>query len=562
MARLIPKVAIDEIALKPERDVARALVEQLPDDCIVYHSHPWLRAERNDRDGTVTLHEGETDFVVVSPKFGLLILEVKGGDIVYESSDRGWFRKLGGGRLKAIKDPFEQARCNTHALEDRIRTESFPGLEHLPCPYGYAVVFPDCIYSGKAPPGADTSLILSATDLPRLADRLMTVLGKWRRSSKPVPLTKGQLDGIVKAISPVFQLLPVLFRQVEEQEQRLFRLTEEQIRLLDFLSNYDRAAIQGVAGSGKTLLARAQAQRFADLGKQTLFVCYNKALAEWLRSSMPERYASSITVRHFHGLCSDWCRRAKLPFHPSDDDGDQFWKHKASDLLGQAVDRLPWRFDAVVVDEGQDFYSDWWFPLELINRQGDAGPFYVFYDPAQNLFVSEDLAIPDLGKPFELPTNCRNTKNIASLCSKIRRVPIRTRPNAPEGVVCDVQVAPHGDAQRRLCHEYLSDWIGNGKLKPSQVAILGPRDKANSSLAQQNSIGRISLTGDPQRWQANEGVLYATVRSFKGLEADAVIMVDVVKPDSVAYFKTSDFYVGCSRAKHLLAVLAMEQNVV
>ena len=41
MAHLIPTLSIEEIDNKPERDVARALVEQLPNHVIVYHSvHP------------------------------------------------------------------------------------------------------------------------------------------------------------------------------------------------------------------------------------------------------------------------------------------------------------------------------------------------------------------------------------------------------------------------------------------------------------------------------------------------------------------------------------------
>lgn len=40
MARLIPKVSAKEIQVKPERDVASALTERLPEECIVYHSYP------------------------------------------------------------------------------------------------------------------------------------------------------------------------------------------------------------------------------------------------------------------------------------------------------------------------------------------------------------------------------------------------------------------------------------------------------------------------------------------------------------------------------------------
>ena len=94
MARLIPKIDPKEIALKPERDVACALIEQLPQDCIVYHSYPWLRADRNDRNSKITLREGEADFVVILPSLGFLILEVKGGAIQYDSENHTWYRQF------------------------------------------------------------------------------------------------------------------------------------------------------------------------------------------------------------------------------------------------------------------------------------------------------------------------------------------------------------------------------------------------------------------------------------------------------------------------------------
>ena len=53
MARLIPKVEVKEIAVKSERDTARFLVDQLPNDCVIYHSYPWLKTDRNDRADVV-----------------------------------------------------------------------------------------------------------------------------------------------------------------------------------------------------------------------------------------------------------------------------------------------------------------------------------------------------------------------------------------------------------------------------------------------------------------------------------------------------------------------------
>jgi hypothetical protein len=557
MARLIPKVAVSDIALKPERDVARQLVALLPDECVVYHSYPWLKSDRNDRDRKTTLREGEADFVVVIPSHGLLVLEVKGGTIDYQSDNRGWHRRLDGGGRKDIQDPFEQARRNAHFLAAEIRDKGYRGADKLPFAFGYAVVFPDCEFLGPAPPGAELAILLTTRDLPHLDRRLGDALRQWSRSTAPQRLDKLDLEAIQRAISPSFQLLPVLFRQIEEQEERLFRLTEDQLRLLDFLSHHERAAIEGVAGSGKTLLARAQVQRFADAGRKTLLVCYNRALAEWLRTTIPETYADRVTVLHFHALCNEWCKKAGIRFSPPGANADRFWNEEAAYLLLEAIDQVPDRFDAVVVDEGQDFPPDWWSSLEQINSDGGRGSFYVFYDPAQNLFVEGQFTLPDLGKPFQLATNCRNTRKIAATCGEIIGRSVATRQDAPEGVETGEVTAATPDEQRRVAQALLHEWIGKGGLKMSQVAILSPLRYNRSSIAGLTG-GKFPLTEDLGNWRAGRSVLFSTIRAFKGLEADAVILMDLPKPDSVDHFTRSDYYVACSRAKHLLAILHKE----
>ncbi len=204
MARLIPKISVEDISVKPERDVARALVSQLEQDCIIYHSYPWLRVERNDVKRNIMLNEGETDFVVVDPTYGILIIEVKGGNVDYDAQVHKWYRLLNNGNNKEIKDPFSQARKGMHFLKDQILKYTFPGESQLPCAFGYAVVFPDCEYNGAAPPGSDKCIILSASDMPFLSKRLRAVLNKWNRLPKPRRLNKEQLDGILKGLSPSF----------------------------------------------------------------------------------------------------------------------------------------------------------------------------------------------------------------------------------------------------------------------------------------------------------------------------------------------------------------------
>jgi len=553
MARLIPKVEIDDISVKSERDVARYLVSLLPDDCIIYHSYPWLRADRNDR-GNTTIKEGETDFVILVPSHGMLVLEVKGGAIDYDAGGRQWNRVLTGGRLKPIQDPFEQANRNTHYLEKEIKRKGYQGANRLPFGFGYAVVFPDCEYSGHTPPGSEPAIIFSASDLPFLDRKIKNALTQWIRKDQPVLLSKDDMGKIQQAISPSFNLLPVLFRKVAEQEEKLFRLTNDQKQLLVFLGEKKRACINGVAGSGKTMLAQAQAEKFANDGLSTLLVCYNKTLAKWINDSIDLSYKDKITVKHFHGLCYDWCKKAHIPFNPSFDNSDEFWKETAPELLIEAIDMVDQKFDAVIVDEGQDFYPNWWVPLEMINNEDEKGTMYVFFDPNQNLYVDQASSLPALGEPFSLPTNCRNTRLIAKHCGDILEVLVPTHDDAPIGIKPEVVLLDSEHDIKKRVERYVHDWVNKGNLKPNQIAILAPTKLSNSSLKGAIKVKGIALSDNIDDWKSGKSILFSTIKGFKGLESDAIILIDIPDSESVSFNK-SDYYVACSRAKHLLMVV-------
>lgn len=121
---------------------------------------------------------------------------------------------------------------------------------------------------------------------------------------------------------------------------------------------------------------------------------------------------------------------------------------------------------------------------------------------------------------------------------------------------------PDSTQRMHKVRQYIDEWFGQGKLKLSQIAILSPFEQSESCLANADKIGKVNLTTDLDHWRANDGVLFSTIRSFKGLEADAIVVTDVPNPESDAYFSTADLYVACSRAKHLLVILATEKCVV
>ena len=74
-----------------------------------------------------------------------------------------------------------------------------------------------------------------------------------------------------------------------------------------------------------------------------------------------------------------------------------FFQRELPEKFMELIEKHPIKFDAVIVDEGQDFKEDYWISIsELVKEDGY---FYVFYDPDQNIFKS-DLKLPDLGEPF------------------------------------------------------------------------------------------------------------------------------------------------------------------
>lgn len=149
-------------------------------------------------------------------------------------------------------------------------------------------------------------------------------------------------------------------------------------------SGYRR--IKGPAGSGKSLVLAARAAQLTAEGKDVLVVTFNITLWHYLRdlaARYPEpnrRVCSRITWCHFHEWCKRVCREANM-----EDDYKALWRERvdngdaqerdgsdeANDVLGKALPALVarafetngeriTRYDAVLVDEGQDFNLEWW----------------------------------------------------------------------------------------------------------------------------------------------------------------------------------------------------------
>ena len=556
MARLIPKINPDEIENSGERMLAKSLISQLGAEVEVYHSFRWLA--ENERG---TLDEGECDFVVLDPANGMLFIEVKGGTLRYNEKQDSWERILSNGRIRKLsKSPFDQCSRNMFKLLDRIEKERpFIGRGKLPFTFGYAVAFPHSRYEGTLPMGTHRDLVLDDSKCEDLKRSIQAVYDRWRKFPHP-PLGTPEMDGVRTALFPKFGILPVLWRQVEDQEERLRRLTDMQRQLLDFMAERKLAAICGVAGSGKTILAMAKAQELARSGMRTLFLCFNKPLKDWIKRVMQDDADDNLMVSNYHGLALHLCMKAEIEFW-NDEEGEtpaSFWSEEVPDRLMNAMSLLGEedKFDAIIVDEGQDFRELWWTSMDSLFRDPkNKGCYFVFYDPKQNVFATSASLPSELGEPFNLPVNCRNTVKIAEHCAGLIGIEPSVRDGAPAGDEPEILQSSDFKEAFRLAAKKVNEWCQSGKggLKLSQVAVLAPGSEKDLCPEKFGSVPRTTKFDD---WRKDEGVLFSSAKRFKGLEADAVVIL-CHPPEE--HDDLMEQYVARSRAKHVLVVIEVEK---
>ena len=118
-------------------------------------------------------------------------------------------------------------------------------------------------------------------------------------------------------------------------------------------------------------------------------------------------------------------------------------------------------------------------------------------------------------------------------------------------------VAASGADVIRRTRDQVQEWClrERGNLPWNKVAVLTPTEPGKEWP---KSFGNIPLTDSFDQWRAAKGVLLSTCRRFKGLEADALILAGIPKPDTKKYFTNADYYVAASRGKHLLTIIATE----
>ena len=555
MARMypdhIPQAVRDNPALDAEATVYESLRDGLSDEWMVCAWASWVHKKRD-----AGAAQGEADFILAHPEHGIVVLEVKGGIIAYDASSFAWTSTSMGETSHPIQDPIQQASRNRHHIERKLR--EVPNGLAQGVGFGYAVVFPDCaLPDGVVRAYAPRDILLPYGDLSRIGERIAEVVAYWRRPDGRVALGADGIACVTRVFANSFQMRMPLGRAIAADARRVIELTERQFGVLDGLARNRRMVVTGGAGTGKTLLAVEKATRLArDHGFRTLLTCFNRPLADHLRASVGE--VAGLDVLNFHELCADVARAAghDVPDLADPSLSNGFFRETLPGLLVDAMTTIGRRYEAIVVDEGQDFSPTDRAALELVLEDRDDTVLYVFQDETQAIY-RDARPWPERGMAsFELTENRRNTRAIHEVLARLSG-DTRTRPLGPEGRSPEYVLAERPAEQGRELSRVLHRLIRDESVPPSAIAVLVSSRRAVPDLVTNGRIGAFGVTTrhDDER----ELVLVESVTRFKGLERDVIVLVRIEPVDYCAFDPM--LYVGASRARAQLVVIGAPELI-
>ena len=526
MARFIPPRPLDFNGSAGEESVFESLA-LLPDKYVVFHSLRWVAQHETQKPRRGV---GEGDFIILDPTRGILVIEVKGGLI--RASGRRWYqtnrRDL---QEREIEDPEKQASRTVYFLIDLVSARLRPGDS---CRVFHAVWFPSHSFPRSTlPPNYVPEMVFDETTLTDPNQAIEAAFKYWEESYGVSSLSPAAEPRLISILAPEVGAAVSMHWAVDYREQEFLRLTRQQTAILDFLDDQRTATIQGGAGTGKTLVALEKARRLSARGGSVLFLCYNSALRNFLAK---HHCVPNVDFHSFHSLASSVLRNSFGSI--------EALETAFMERLTDPSFVLP--YDHVLIDEGQDFPDEWIDALEPAH-----GDYYVFFDRNQ---LVQRPRMPEWVDRSEcrltLTRNCRNTVQIARISQRAvmgRVTAENLMPAGPKPVLhaCGDEQSMIALAVKRAC-----SWVQENGYAPHDVAVLTMRSAANS-------FTKLAKIG---RWQVAEEITPGlisrnTVRRFKGLEAKAVLLLDVDPDRFDDPTERNLFYVGCSRAMHELEVL-------
>jgi len=523
----------------PELRTLDRLRQGLSDQYVIYHGVHWAKAKES-----ASVY-GEIDFIVLSPYGQLLAIEQKDGHVVIDGDDllaRYKPRGNNQGQEERLKSVTTQVGRNLHALRNTF-SKRFPNCKF---DIDYLLYLPAATIQGKLPSSIDPKRLIDAKRDHQLIETVESLLAGPPKSWSDNRLN--DLPIIDQFLSQRFGVAPhigVLGRTARDFTTIISGgLTAWTLRLSMLPW---RLRVQGTAGSGKTQLALHLLRDAAAAGRSALYVCFNRPLADAMKSISP----SEVHVVTFHELARTLAVETNQL--PEDFSADGVFESLAK-LFVEVSPKLAGQFDTLIVDEGQDFEKEW--SEGLLRLAKENGQVLWLEDSEQALYQRTQV---DLSRwvTIKSPTNYRTSKLIVEFINWLKLTDEPIEAASPViGFDPTLYIYYDDESPAKQTESAVLQLIQAG-YSPSNIAVLSFRGIANSKLAGKG--GPVSLAGFNVRKQlgydANGNTVWSqgnllvdSIYRFKGQAADAVVITEVDFESLDARSKRL-LFVGLSRAR-------------
>lgn len=573
--------------IRVHQEITRELMYTDEDWHIIYS----LRLSNKYHSGQKS---GECDFILLS-KYGMVVLEVKGGVIEY--SDNTFFQMKASNKDRRRIKPFIQVDQNAGALIGFLREKNFRN-----CFVARIVIFPECDfrYQGIGDDnfwhlGRQESqlefirnslceqkkdhkekelkrLYLQLDKKPGddyLTRRIQETKSAWSN------LSENDIVGIVKSLLPNVKGISAKSKFIISKENAQYYSELNQAYLKGLCQN-KRLMIQGPPGCGKSTYARELIEHHANGDESTgLFLCWNEFLAYSIKHELQQNPNLKIEVFPYYEFVQILIEKAELPANTLTYDNISKISVKlkmALDYL-ESTNTLP-EYDYLVIDEAQDLFDRGLDQVidhcQMEKNDIISGEYYIFYDNTQAFKNTIDYDqynlvqdfLNDQSATFIMPVRFRTfgDKGIASFVDDIQQGEFNIQKDYGDSVefiesAIDKIPLVLQNVRNRLIRETSCETSEMVILFTSNL-ISGSSEQTgvlDAELEQAEGFTKLSNTNLTSLPENTIG--FTTMLKYKGLEKEIVILVtsDIQnKKQHILY----QLYIGASRAKSRLVVLS------
>lgn len=525
MANMYPKNISEYMPTDSERIVYHELKTQLPDTYDVFYSVKWTSYE----DGVLV--KSEADFIVVSPDYGFLCLEVKGGSGIRVEDNVWYVNDTAHGERKLQVSPYDQAEKSMYFFKNTFSNKYNTRYQGI---YGAGVIFP--FYSVASSMELDNrsrTCTIDSHDLNDIHNKVKKMFRLWGGSAFGRQYySNSQHKAFLELVRERVAIAAAAGALVQYKERQLSIINRVQENYIYFLSNVRQFYIRGGAGTGKTWIAMKMAVNEAKFeSNKVLYLCSSKTLANSIRN----RIGNVVEVFDIASLFEATIEGFELLEEP---------------LHTGVYDRLKEDhplFDAIFVDEAQDFTREWARLVRRLLRDQNQSRFGIFYDDVQVLrqdSFSDGFGIASL--PYLLHENIRNTSNIYSWAAEKTNLGTDMIVNPVEGPTPQTEIVTEKGQQTLMLESLFKKYLVDEHLPTQALTIL--TDDVNGFVSMYpDGISKWKFSRD--HVESDNVLRLYSVEEYKGLESDMVIYVHAMNTTENVN------YIAYTRAKYYLIEL-------